>query len=181
VDTNAIRSILLATDLSAASETATQVAADLARQLGARLHILHVTDLEEVAVGWVALDDLGARLRGDSPISLMKAVEVGEPAARITDYAGRYGIDLIVMGTHGRTGILRLARGSVAEAVVRSAPCQVLTVRPGAPKSARLETAASAKRCMVCAEPRGAPVCDLCSRQITAEARERKLRDLRAH
>jgi hypothetical protein len=140
-----------------------------------------VADLEEVAAAWVALDHLGARLRREPPITVMKAVEVGVPAEAITHYAWRYAIDLIVMGTHGRTGLSRLARGSVAEAVVRSAPCQVLTIKPVAPAPTPAEPPVEARRCMVCAEPRGAPVCDLCARQITAEARVRKLRDLRAH
>lgn len=60
-------------------------------------------------------------------------VEWGEPYRRILELVHEKGIDLIVMGTHGRKGISRLAMGSLAEKVVRTAPCPVLTVRaPGA-------------------------------------------------
>jgi nucleotide-binding universal stress UspA family protein len=54
---------------------------------------------------------------------------IGTPAATITNYAGATGTSLIVMGTHGRTGMAHLLMGSVAEQVVRTAPCPVLTVR----------------------------------------------------
>ena len=66
-----------------------------------------------------------------------------EPANEILRYATSAPIDLIVMATHGRTGLARLALGSVAEAVVRAAPCPVLTVRSSAsatPASRALET-----------------------------------------
>ena len=75
------------------------------------------------------LDELTARLRGDSSLSIVKAVETGATEVEILHYAARNQIDLIVMGTHGRTGARYLIRGSVAEAVVRRAACHVLTVK----------------------------------------------------
>jgi nucleotide-binding universal stress UspA family protein len=56
---------------------------------------------------------------------------VGEPGAAIVDAAREFGADLIVMGTHGRRGVSRLILGSVAEYVLRNAPCPVLTMKPG--------------------------------------------------
>lgn len=53
----------------------------------------------------------------------------GDPASEITQYAAEAGIDLIVLGTHGRTGVERLLMGSVAERVMREAPCSVLVVK----------------------------------------------------
>jgi K+-sensing histidine kinase KdpD len=57
-------------------------------------------------------------------------VSAATPATAIVDYATEHGIDLIVMGTHGRSAVAHLLLGSVAEKVVRVAPCPVLTVRP---------------------------------------------------
>jgi nucleotide-binding universal stress UspA family protein len=57
-------------------------------------------------------------------------LDTGEPAAKIVDYATNHGIDLIVMSTHGRTGLARWAYGSVASKVLGAAPCPVLLVRP---------------------------------------------------
>ncbi len=57
------------------------------------------------------------------------SVIVGDPLDRIVEYAKRERIDLIVMGTHGRTGLTHMFLGSVAERVVRTAPCPVLTIR----------------------------------------------------
>jgi len=64
---------------------------------------------------------------------------IGTPAGSIVEYAGAHDIDLIVMGTHGRGGMSHLLMGSVAERVVRTAPCPVLTVR-----EARTQAAAAA-------------------------------------
>ena len=57
------------------------------------------------------------------------ATRIGLPAEEIVQYADEHAIDLIVMGTHGREGVMRVVLGSVAESVVRRAPCPVLTVR----------------------------------------------------
>jgi nucleotide-binding universal stress UspA family protein len=67
------------------------------------------------------------RLAGGPRVGMEKAV--GEPAAEILSYAERSGVDLLVLGTHGRTGLEHALMGSVAERVVRKAHCPVLTVR----------------------------------------------------
>jgi nucleotide-binding universal stress UspA family protein len=72
----------------------------------------------------------------------------GDPATEIVRYAGDAGIDLIVMGTHGRTGVERLVLGSVAEKVLRDAPCSVLVVKlpKGQPRAGSADAALVAGR-----------------------------------
>jgi nucleotide-binding universal stress UspA family protein len=130
--------ILIPTDFSAPSEAALAYGRQLAHRFDAALHLIHITEnpflratvsdrrsLEEAAVRW--LED---RLTDDDRRrGAVTAVEQSdEPASEILRYAKLNDIDLIVMGTHGRTGLARVVLGSVAEAVVRAAPCPVLTV-----------------------------------------------------
>ena len=141
--------ILAATDFSAASEQAVSYAASLALEFGATLHLLHVVPDPILAAAWSEayaydLDKLGERLRRDAERHLAEQAAriegivvthdavIGRPAGMIAALAGERGVDLIVMGTHGRSGVSHLFMGSVAERVVRSAPCPVLTVREGA-------------------------------------------------
>lgn len=63
-------------------------------------------------------------------ISAKVILDIGEPAEKIVDYAANHEIDLIVMSTHGRTGVARWAYGSIASKVLEGAPCPVLLVRP---------------------------------------------------
>jgi nucleotide-binding universal stress UspA family protein len=138
-------------DFSDASRAAMQVAADLARRNGGTLHLLHAYPIpgytfpdgsvvasprmmQELAEGtqrhleeW---RDEAARL-GAPSVELVKAI--GEPAGEIVSYAAEQGIDLLVLGTHGRSGLEHALMGSIAERVVRKARCPVLTVRPPAP------------------------------------------------
>ena len=67
---------------------------------------------------------------GFATLEVVRELKSGSPIAHIVEYARATGIDLIVMGTHGRSGFSHLLLGSVAENVVRCAPCSVLTVRP---------------------------------------------------
>lgn len=176
-----IRQILFPTDFSAASAVAGRAAADLARQLGARLHVLHVvppvTDPTPAPKALRAVvEDLGPGL------SVVSEVASGLAARQIAAYARRNGIDLIVIGTHGRTGVSHVLLGSVAEAVVRRAPCLVLTV-PGrlAPaEAASGEAPEVGTRCIVCAGPSPDLICEPCRTRIRGEALERQLQDERA-
>ncbi len=139
-------------DFSDASRAAMEVAADLARRCGAELVLLHaypvpgytfpdgsvvaspkmMQELAEQAEHHLAAGRIDAeRIVGAPRVATEKAV--GEPAAEIVAYAKGAGIDLLVLGTHGRTGIEHALMGSVAERVVRRARCPVLTVRPAAP------------------------------------------------
>ncbi len=147
MSTTTLSRILVPTDFSDTSMAALKYATALADVFGAQLHLLHVVDnaIELRAAGDLAmapgLDIVGdARVRaGDALAQLLtrpereryRAVlvaEAGAPLAAIVEYAARAHIDLIVMGTHGRGPVAHLLIGSVAENVVRKAPCPVLTV-----------------------------------------------------
>jgi nucleotide-binding universal stress UspA family protein len=129
----AINRILVATDFSEAASAALLYGMNLARTLGAQLDVLHVVndlggppaDLEAVARH--ALDAL---LAGTGRLRARGVLLTSDDAAeRIVSYAREAKADLILIGTHGRTGIAQFFMGSVAQHVVRSAHCPVLTVR----------------------------------------------------
>lgn len=136
--------ILVPHDLEPTSDPALAYARELARHLGAELVVLHVManpflravagDPRDITFG--TMRQLASRLTPDD-VSLSRArVEVehsDHPADAILDYAKNEKVDLIVMGTHGRRTVERLLMGSVAERVVRLAPCPVLTVRSPIP------------------------------------------------
>lgn len=142
----AIKNILVATDFSQPSGVAMAYGRDLARNHHARLHVLHAVDdagLRSSMDGGL-LNDLQGQLEDNARRDLDALIRdedrtahdaVGvitrgvNPADTITAYARENSIDLIVTGTHGRGGIQHLLMGSVAERVVRTAPCPVLTVR----------------------------------------------------
>jgi nucleotide-binding universal stress UspA family protein len=128
-----IRTILHATDFSEPSNSALRLACALARDQGARLIVLHVvpTSLaaEKRGFGDDLADELNRLAIPDQQIRAERRLEEGDPVAQILRVAGETGCDLIVMGTHGRTGLGRLLMGSVAEQVVRKALCPVLTVK----------------------------------------------------
>ena len=137
-------------DFSDASRAAMEVAADLARRSGADLVLLHAYPIPgytfpdgSVVASPKMMQDLADQAerhleewRGEaakivgSRVTTQKAI--GEPAAEIVAFARSAGVDLVVVGTHGRTGIEHALMGSVAERVVRRAHCPVLTVRPPA-------------------------------------------------
>lgn len=144
----ALKSILVATDFGEASAAALAYGRELARTFGATLHVLHVADDVYVRLGGDAymavLPELQKDLEDDAhrhldellvdndpvPLPVKKAVLTSSAtASSIVQYARDLGIDLIVVGTHGRGAVAHLFMGSVAERVVRSAPCPVLTVR----------------------------------------------------
>jgi nucleotide-binding universal stress UspA family protein len=143
----ALKNILVPTDFGAPSQQALEYGRHFARQFGARLHVLHTVEnvlvpggaevpvaaVQQVEQGLesVAHRQMDMMLTADDRATL-KVVPVvrGARAAAvdIVDYARDEQIDLIVMGTHGRGALQHLLMGSVAERVVRSAPCPVLTV-----------------------------------------------------
>lgn len=139
------KQILVPTDLSEGAEQALDYACELARTLGAQVHLLNVIGIPALGV-----PELGVALTAsmidqlvvdnqtaiDQLASTRCKAQVGQVLVRtgdardvINQTAKELGIDLIVMGTHGRRGISRALLGSIAETVVRSAPCAVLTVR----------------------------------------------------
>ncbi len=140
------RTILVPTDLSEGGETALDYACELAAKLGATVHLLNVVAIPAlgvpelgIALTTTVIDELiGENQRTLDALadSRRLTTQIGEVMLRtgdarhvINQVAKELGADLIVMGTHGRRGIKRALLGSVAETVVRSAPCAVLTVR----------------------------------------------------
>ena len=130
--------ILVPTDFSAPAETAVAYGRKMADQFDAALHLLHIAEnpflragfadprsLDEAAARWLQ-DRLSEADRRRGAVTIVEQSD--EPASAILRYAKSNNIDLIVIGTHGRTGLARAALGSVAESVVRVAPCPVLTV-----------------------------------------------------
>ncbi len=172
-----VGNVLFPTDFSAASEPAGLVASEMARQQGARLHIVHVVPpVTDPADSPERLARLAATLGG---LRVETALLSGRVAHQIIRYAREKDIGLIVIGTHGRTGVSRALLGSVAESVVRLAPCPVLTVpgKPAAaagPKPAVVE-ATAAHGCIVCAQETDELVCETCRTRIRGEALEQKL------
>ena len=143
-----ITRILVPTDFSATADAALDYAFGLAARFGASLQLLHVLDDPFVFEGMSAeayiaeaptlrtamLEDARERLRHravlrEDGVTIETEVLFGHGARTIAEYAAERGADLIVMGTHGRTGFAHLMVGSVAERLVRTAPCPVLTVR----------------------------------------------------
>ena len=141
--------ILVPTDFGPASEAALACAKELAARFDARLYLLHVVEDPMATGAWapdvyiLASVELRDRLLRDATQRLDEAltaedferftakteVRVGAPARTIGAFAREKTIDLIVMGTHGRRGLSHMFLGSVAEQLVRTAPCPVLTVR----------------------------------------------------
>jgi len=133
-----IRKILYATDFSSYSNQAYFHAVALAENHGASLSILYVytpgSPMPDIRGRREAdrqywRDQLEQIRPVDSSISVRHVFREGDPAAEIIRFAAEAGSDLIVMGTHGRTGLERLLLGSVAEKVMRDAPCSVLVVK----------------------------------------------------
>ena len=177
--TLSFRDILFATDFSEASRLAGETAAELARHFGARLHVLHVvppvTDPTPVPEALrTAVAELGA---GPSTVMVSAA---GRAASQILDYARRHAVGLIVLGTHGRTGVSRAMLGSVAEAVIRRARCRVLAVpavlsSPAPTSPTPNDTVEPAIKCAVCgATGQDDLICQACRARIRGEALERK-------
>ncbi len=147
MDPAALKHLLVPIDFYAAeSESPIELAVTLARALGASLTLLHVypaaghmseivpgadsaaefaAEREVIARG---LDRIAIRLRARGVAEISTVVDHGHPIEAIVNRARTTRVDLIVMGTHGRSGVSRLLDGSVAEGVLRQAPCPVLTV-----------------------------------------------------
>ena len=140
----AFKTILVATDFSDASTLALEYARVLAHRFGAGLRVLHVVDTplplgselyvpEVMTVAERAVDEaqqqLATTMAQFTSDDVIGQVLVGNAPKKIVEYAEDHDVDLIVMGTHGRVALAHLLMGSVAERVVRTAPCPVLTVR----------------------------------------------------
>jgi nucleotide-binding universal stress UspA family protein len=141
-----LKQIVVPTDFSDCSDRALTYGRELAKAFGASLHLLHVVH-DPYSQPWAAeafptpLGDLLEQWQGQARARLANlvpepdrettrlAVVVGSPFFEIVRYAKEQQIDLIVIGTHGRTGLARVLLGSVAQRVIGTAPCPVLAVR----------------------------------------------------
>ncbi len=148
-----IKRILAPTDLSALSAKGIEYAAELAAKLGAELVVWHAVRTEEFVSHARLLENSPAPARveqqlvhlvdrhkellhefvkrhtaGASGVNPKEVVEMSEPQRSMGDFAKKNSIDLIVMSTHGRSGIGRMVMGSVTEKVLRHSPCPVLAV-----------------------------------------------------
>jgi nucleotide-binding universal stress UspA family protein len=152
-----IRTILHPTDFSERARYALQLACALARDQGAHLTLLHVMPVPLAQEKMRYREEMEGELNRtevpDPSVSVERRLEEGDPATQILGAAQEGGCDLIVLGTHGRTGLDRLLMGSVAEQVVRRAPCPVLTVRIPFPQAKPGGTSPAEER----GRPPGAP------------------------
>ena len=150
-----ITRILVPVDFSVHSDRAVRYAMELAGKVGARVELLHVVENPVVSGAWSSeiyvanlpelleslMADANRRLEMVKTATAREGIEVGTcvvsgtPAHMILDEARTGRFDLIVMGTHGRTGLSHVLMGSVAERVVRRAFCPVLTLRAAPPVS----------------------------------------------
>lgn len=144
-----ITKILVPVDFSPHAERAFGYATALARRLGAELTLVHVVEDPYATGAWgteaylpnsaellqEVIVSAGRELttwtvrEAATGLTVKTAVIPGRPAQAIIEHAASEGHDLIVMGTHGRTGLSHAVMGSVAERVLRKAPCPVLTIR----------------------------------------------------
>ena len=143
-----IKSILAPTDFSAHSEQAVRYACRLAERLDSELHLLHVlSEIVPAGPDPLLMPMMPAQFYKESedraqetldrsldpswekPAKVITAVRWGSPVESIVSYAVDHRVELVIISTHGRTGLSHVLLGSVAERIVREAPCPVLTIR----------------------------------------------------
>jgi len=136
-----IKKILAPIDFSEYSMRAMHSAWELACEIGAELHVVHVVEPHFIITSRELARESSMLEQGEEELRRIKkdefrdsdkvttSVMVGPPVTSLADYANQHQINLIVMGTHGRTGGERLLIGSVSEKLVRNAPCSVLILR----------------------------------------------------
>lgn len=141
-----LNSVVVAFDFGETSTHALRYGRDLARAFGGRLYVVHVAEMvsttakqffpegpgdPEIQATKLALQYLREVLAAEGAEEAQADVRLSPNTAdTIVDYAKHAHADVIIVGTHGRSGVSRLLMGSVAEHVVRNAPCPVLVVRP---------------------------------------------------
>lgn len=135
------KKIVFPTDFSSSSDAALKYATSLARDTGATLMIVHVEE-PPLAYGGgemyygipepnteALLKMLHAITPTDKAVPFEHRLLAGDPAGAVVEFAENENADMIILGTHGRTGLSRLVMGSVAEVIVRRSPCPVLTFK----------------------------------------------------
>jgi len=136
------KKVLFATDYSPASQQALSFASSLARDTGAALLIVHVREMAGYSSGELAnvgpeaseaeLSELHAVVPTGPKVPCEYRFLYGQPAEKIVELARREDVDAIVLGTQGHSRLNHLLAGSVAQAVMRDAPCAVVAYKPAA-------------------------------------------------
>ncbi len=202
-----VKKILVPTDFSECSMAATDHAISLAQTFQAQVILLHV--MEPPVYGL----DFSLTHPGTLPLVRQKLMEmmersvdvmsdhgveaegyfiIGVPSVEIIRAAEKHGADLIVMGTHGRTGLSHILLGSTAERVIQRAHCPVLTVKGTVQPSAVIDKREQSEQpaqgaagiaagkeetlCRLCAQPSQDIICEACKIKVQAEALEQKQR-----
>jgi len=142
-----IKNILVPIDFSDYSKNALKYAVQFAKQFDAKIFLIYVVEPiiypADFSMGQVALPSMDidlhsraevelknlAKIFTDSVVQIKTIIKTGKPFVEINDYAAEKNIDLIIIATHGHTGVEHILFGSTAEKVVRKAPCPVLTLR----------------------------------------------------
>ena len=166
-----VRRILVPFDFSAHSIFALETACSLCNQLKADLHLIHVAEGElDTNIQRMAVERLMSAVPPAMELqgTIHRDVLFGGIQSQILAYASRSQVDLIVVGTHGRSGLARLALGSVSERILRSAPCPVVVVRSDSQKSEPVSDQADAKYQSLKASE--SPAADLVARAISLRA-----------
>jgi nucleotide-binding universal stress UspA family protein len=152
-----VQRILFPTDFSHYNDRALEYASTLAAEADALLYIVHVDEMQDLnasmgeagylmAAAWAHEGRSEVRMLLETVVPTSKDVAYehyylrGSPVTEIVKFAKRENVDLIVMASHGRTGLARLLMGSIAEGVMRKAPCPVLIVRQPAAEHERAGT-----------------------------------------
>ena len=131
-----VKKILAPTDFSEVSAKGVRYASRLAREFGAELVVMNIVPLDESNVASkreidehkVALDEFLVGRDVGSGLNIRKLVEPGVPPSALLYFAEKENCDLIVMSSHGRSGLPRMLMGSVTEQLLRKSPCPVLVV-----------------------------------------------------
>lgn len=197
-----VRTILVPVDFSECALEALQYGMALAEKFSARVIVLHVIDLSvfssiEAASVSIPVTEITTtmanrladwvQLAARQGIEVTWSIEIGLPFTEIREAIDRYHADLVVMGTHGRTGLGHIMLGSVAERVVQRAPCPVLTVKsvPTAATESTTDQKATPKKdvtetraqvCKLCGKVSPDTICDSCKAKVQAEAMAKKRR-----
>lgn len=194
-----VKRILVPTDFSDCSQQAVDYAIALAQTFQAKVILFHVVESPVYGLDFTLVHPgAQASVRHRVIEMLQEGVErlraqgieteghfvSGIPFLEIINAAKQHEVDLIVMGTHGRTGLAHVFLGSTAERVVQRAPCPVLTVRPEAKPLVAAEPeevisqAAEARRetalCQLCGQPSKEIICETCKIKVQAEALDKK-------
>lgn len=203
-----VKKILVPTDFSECSESAVQFGVSLAQVFQAEVLLLHVMEppvygldfslmhpgtLPVVRQKLMEMMEQSVNMMEDQGVEAEGHFIIGVPSIEIIRAAEKHHVDLIVMGTHGRTGLAHILLGSTAERVIQRAACPVLTVKgtvqpprpidkPGQAKEQTQEPGgiAAGKEsitfCHLCAQPSQDIMCEACKVRVQAEAFEQKQR-----